>query len=75
MVDPVPFSSLLCEFLPFVCPLVDTFASFLLSALFLQRTPCWDVTSCSTSGAVGLLGTVLLEMTWLFAPKTDLVHC
>ena len=58
------------SFASFVCPLVDIFASFvqLLPALFLQRTLHWDVASGSTSGAVGLLWTVFLEMTWLFAP-------
>ena len=72
---PLPVFSV--SFAPFVCPLVDTFASFiwLLPALFLQRTLHWDVASGSASGAVGLLRTVLLEMTWLFVPKTDLVCC
>ena len=65
------------SFASFVCPLVNTFMSFiwLLPALFLQRALCWDVAPGSTSGTVGLLRTVLLEMNWLFAPKTDLVHC
>ena len=56
---PLPVFSV--SFAPFVCPLVDTFASFiqLLPALFLK----------------GHFGTVFLEMTWLFAPKTDLVYC
>ena len=72
-----PLPVFFMSFMPFICPLVDTFASFiqLLPALFLQRTLHWDVASGSTSGAVRLLGTVLFKMTWLFAPKTDLVHC
>ena len=45
-------------FTSLVYPLVDTFMSFiwLLPALFLQRTLCWDVAFGSTWEAVGCSG-------------------